>query len=37
MDLSGPTGIRKALDNLWSLEFAPALYLFAGLIAVVMV
>ena len=37
LDMSGPTGIRKALDNLWSLEFAPALYLFAGLITVVMV
>ena len=36
LDMSGPTGIRKALDNLRSLEFAPALYLFAGLIAVVM-
>ena len=35
LDMSGPTGIRKALDNLRSLEFAPALYLFAGLIAVV--
>ena len=37
MDLSGPNGIRKALDNLISLEFKPALYLFAGIIAVVMV
>ena len=37
MDLSGANGIRKSLDNLISLEFAPALYLFAGIIAVVMV
>ena len=37
MDLSGAHGIRKSLDNLISLEFAPALYLFAGIIAVVMV
>ena len=37
MDLSGPNGIRKALDNLISLEFKPALYLFAGIIAVVMI
>ena len=36
LDMSGPTGIRKALDNLLLLEFEPALYLFSALIAVTM-
>ena len=36
MDLSKPNGIRKALDLLVRLDFVPALYLFAGIIAVAM-
>lgn len=37
MDLSKSTGIRQALDGLIRLDFVPALYLFAGIIAVLMV
>ena len=37
MDLSKSTGIGQALDGLIRLDFVPALYLFAGIIAVLMV
>lgn len=31
------TGIRYVLDNLWRMDFGPALYVFAGLVALVCV
>ena len=36
MDLSVPYGIKNALNNLWRLPFAEALYVFTGAVAVLM-
>ncbi len=37
LDLSKPTGIKYALDGLVRLKFAPALYLFAGIMAAIVI